>query len=131
MNDDFGERGELDSRDRLSIDVEKLGVDWGRQRALINRGIEERRSRVGLPKSAWAGALASAALAAIALLIWWRAPHAPQQQDLDQFFAEMEAISDNYVPAGLYVLNGYIDMQPDAEAMLDYIAPQEGSEEEL
>jgi hypothetical protein len=115
----------------MSVDVEGLGVDWSAQRARINRGIEARRVRVSPFRNAFAGLAAATVVALLAMLIWWRMPAIDQAQNMDQFFAEVDAISDNYVPAGLYVLNGFIDERPDAEAMVEFVLPTEGEEEDL
>ncbi len=82
-------------------------------------------------RTAFAGLAAVTVVAVLACMIWWRVPAIDQTYDIDQFFAEVDAISDNYVPAGLYVLNGFIDEQPDAEAMVEFVLPTEGEEEDL
>lgn len=121
-----------DGIDRMAVDVDGLGVDWANQCARINERIGARRVRSRALRTAWAGAVAAVVVAGLALLIWWRgAPLVGDGQDMDQFFTEMDFISEGYVPEGLYVLNGFIDEQPDAEAMVEFVVPQVGGEEEL
>jgi hypothetical protein len=125
------ERDKFESIEGMSVDVERLGVDWAAQRARINGRIEARRVSRSPLRTAYAGLAAATVIAVLALLVWWRMPAIDQTQDIDQFFAEVDSISDNYVPAGLYVLNGFIDEQPDAEAMVEFVLPTEGEEEDL
>lgn len=125
------EREKIESMEGMSIDVEHLGVDWATQRARINRRIEARRVSRSPFRNAFAGLAAATVVALVAMVIWWRMPALDQTQDIDRFFAEVDTISDNYVPAGLYVLNGFIDERPDAEAMVEFVLPSEGEEEDL
>ena len=124
------EREKFGSIEGMSVDVGRLGVDWSAQRVRINERIKVRRVSRSPMRTAFAGLAAATVVAILAIVIWWRMPAIDQAQSMDQFFAEVDTISDNYVPAGLYVLNGFIDEQPDAEAMVEFVLPTEGDEEE-
>lgn len=116
---------------REAVDVEGIGVDWAGQRARINGRIDAAGARRSL-RPAWYGAVAAVLVAAIAIIIWWHhSAGVARQEELNQFFTEIDSISDDYVPAGLYVLNGYLNEQPDAEAMVEFMLPEEGDKEEL
>ena len=125
------EKDKFEPIEGMSVDVERLGVDWSAQRVRINERIEARRVGRSPMRTAFAGLAAATVVAILAIVIWWRMPAIDQAQNMDQFFAEVDAISDNYVPAGLYVLNGFIDERPDAEAMVEFVLPTEGEEEDL
>lgn len=124
------ERDKFESIEGMSVDIDRLGVDWATQRARINQRIEARCVSRNPFRTAFAGLAAATVVALIAMMVWWRMPALDHAQDIDQFFAEVDTISDNYVPAGLYVLNGFIDERPDAEAMVEFVLPSEGEEEE-
>jgi hypothetical protein len=124
------DREKFESVEGMSVDVDKLGVDWAAQRAGINRKIEARRVSASPFRNAFAGLAAATVAALLVMTIWWRMPALDHAQQVDQFFAEVDAISDSYVPAGLYVLNGFMDEEPETEATVESVLPSEGEEEE-
>jgi len=126
--DDRG--GFKDDAGRQAVDVGRLGIDWARQRARINERLDAEGAGRRL-RPAWYGAAAAVLVAAIAIFVWWSGVPRVGDESPDQFFTEIDVISEEYVPAGLYVLNGYLDEQPDAEAVIEFMLPQEGDEEEL
>lgn len=129
--DRMDEGKDIEIVERMSVDVDGLGVDWAAQRARINQRIGARRAEKSPLRSAFAGLTAATVAALVAMIIWWRIPALDHAQDIDQFFAEVDTISDSYVPAGLYVLNGFIDERPDAEAMVEFVLPSETEEEDI
>lgn len=112
------------------IGVGRLGIDWARQRAQINQRIDARNIRVRRIRLAWTTGAAIAA-AALVILMWHRSFITPYSDEMDDFMAEIEAVSDDYVPSGLYVLNGFLDDKPDAETMVEFVIPPYGGEEDL
>lgn len=131
MNEENKRELNGDELRRASLEADDLGIDWARQRVMINERIDAKRVRGRSVRVAWAGAAAAAVVAVLAIVIWWRSPVMNGGYDADQFFTEIDVISEEYVPEGLYVLNGFLNERPDAEAMVEFIVPQDDSQEEL
>lgn len=118
---------------RFVVDPERAGVDWTVQRAAINERIAAGQGRRHL--SRWLLATATAAVLAALLFVPLTDDHRHEEEvaaiDADLFLEEVDAMVDDYVPQGLYVLNGYEIERSSFEERLNYLVPQVSGEEAL
>jgi|GEM_PF-3772721 len=116
---------------RMSIDVDRLGVDWDRQAQLIASRAGERRHRPSR-NVALAAAASLAAAATILLVLMWPGGRTYEGwQDMDAFMRGAESVSTDYVPEGLYVLNGFDESGYEESSMMEFIIHDEGAKEDL
>jgi len=115
-----------------TIDIDKLEINWARQRVQINERITE-RTRVR-SRRIWGYALATAvAIVMFAAIISWPLFKLSEDVKIDEKdYLDTELFEDvgDMMPQSLYVLNNIDDGEYDLESMVNYMVPSNGNEED-
>ena len=100
---------------KYSLRDEHMDIDWQRQRVAINERIAEREAHPHRGIKRWA--MATAAVAAIALMTWFGMQITTDRRahniDVAGFEQDVDEIIAGRLPDDLYVVNGWTDVEID------------------
>ena len=108
---------------KLSIDVDSLNVDWGRQRAEINRKISEKKQVRNV--FYWLVPIATTAVVILFLLIHSHTT-VPTVENDNFAYLDIDDMVEVEIPEVLYVMNGYGSEEYDFDNTANYILAEEG-----
>lgn len=104
-----------DLHKKFVVHDEHLDIDWQRQRVSINERIAERAAHPHRGIKRWA--VATAAVASIALLTWFGMQVTTDRRanniDVAEFEQDVDEIIAGRLPDDLYVINGWTDVEID------------------
>jgi len=124
----------MSDRNKYSIDVDGLDIDWASQRTKINKRLEEAEPVGRHTVMRWALASAVVAVIASAIISWpfFKARfESPDDQIWYQAEVEEAVDTDDYIPYGLYVMNRLNVGEDDFETTVNFIIPSVDGEEAL